>query len=170
MSENTSENTLKNVLLANEYEKVKTKKPVDQYWASEKFDGYRAIWDGEKFVSRNGKEFTAAPQWFKDSMPSGVVLDGELWTKRDDFNTCGIFRKKTPVEGEWEKHDVKYKVFDIPLVAKPFESRMKELAKRIRLQKKVVKAFKNPVPYFPLSLTKQIKVKNNEHLKIKIFK
>lgn len=60
-------------------------------------------------------------------MPPGIVLDGELWTKRDDFNTCGIFRKKEVVEGEWEKHKVKYKIFDMPLNNKPFEGRMKDL-------------------------------------------
>ena len=43
---------MKSVLLAKDFEKVKNKKPITEYYASEKFDGYRAIWNGEKFLSR----------------------------------------------------------------------------------------------------------------------
>ena len=103
---------MKSVLLAKDFEKVKNKKPITEYYASEKFDGYRAIWNGEKFLSRNGKEYTAVPEWFLKSMPSGIVLDGELWTKRDDFNTCGIFRKKNveKANGKNTKLNIKYSI------------------------------------------------------------
>jgi len=154
------------VLLAKEFDKVKTKKSVDQYWASEKFDGYRAIWDGERFVSRNNKEFTGVPEWFKQCMPKGELLDGELWTKRDDFENCGILRKKKAVEGEWADLDVKYKIFDAPLIDAPFEGRMKHITNIVKLQKQVIKAFKTPVPHNPLSITKQIKIKDQEHLNL----
>ena len=51
---------------------------------SEKLDGVRCFWNGTSLWSRNGLEFEA-PQWFKDELPSNLALDGELWTKRDDF-------------------------------------------------------------------------------------
>jgi DNA ligase 1 len=154
----------KGVLLAKDFSKVKHKKPITEYYASEKFDGYRAIWDGTKFMSRNGKTFTSTPQWFLDAMPKNVLLDGELWTKRDDFNTCGIFRKKNVVAGEWEKHNVKYKIFDMPLNNKPFESRMTDLNKLIQKQSTLIKKYQTTIPYNPLSITKQIKIKNQAHL------
>lgn len=153
----------KGVLLAKDFSKVKNKKPINHYYASEKFDGYRAIWDGHKFISRNGKAFTSTPQWFIDAMPKKVILDGELWTKRDDFNTCGIFRKKNIVPGEWEKHNVKYKLFDMPLNNKPFEKRMSDLNELIQEQSSLIKINKD-IPYNPLSITKQIKIKNQAHL------
>jgi DNA ligase 1 len=159
-----SELKMKSVLLAKDFDKVKNKKPITEYYASEKFDGYRAIWNGEKFLSRNEKEYTAVPEWFRKSMPPGIVLDGELWTKRDDFNTCGIFRKKEVVEGEWEKHKVKYKIFDMPLNNKSFEERMKDLARLVRTQSRMINKNKDTIPYNPLSLTKQTKIKDQAHL------
>lgn len=152
------------VLLAKEYDKVKNKKPIIEYWASEKFDGYRAIWTGSKFVSRNGKEFTSTPDWFIQAMPKNVVLDGELWTKRDDFNTCGIFRKKKVVAGEWEQHNVKYKIFDMPLNKKRFEDRMTDLEQLIKKQTKLINTNISTIPYNPLSITQQIKIKSKKHL------
>ena len=51
---------------------------------SEKLDGVRCYWDGEKMYTRNGNEFYP-PDYFKDALPKDVCLDGELWTGRDDF-------------------------------------------------------------------------------------
>ena len=56
---------------------------------SEKLDGIRAYWDGKEFRSKNGNKIYA-PSWFLDNLPP-FELDGELWTKRDDFEniqTC----------------------------------------------------------------------------------
>lgn len=46
-------------------------------------DGVRAIWTGSTFYSRNGNVFVA-PDFFTDNFPN-CTLDGELFTKRDDF-------------------------------------------------------------------------------------
>ena len=51
---------------------------------SEKLDGVRCFWNGTTMYSRNGNKFYP-PQWFKDQLPKDLALDGELWTKRDDF-------------------------------------------------------------------------------------
>ena len=51
---------------------------------SEKLDGVRSYWDGSCLYSRNGHLFYP-PKWFKDGLPADMALDGELFTKRDDF-------------------------------------------------------------------------------------
>ena len=47
---------------------------------SEKYDGFRAMWDGSEFVSREGNIFPA-PASIKSAMPP-VALDGELYVGR----------------------------------------------------------------------------------------
>ena len=104
------------VMLAKEYESGKAIKkdttdyatPPEGWWASEKFDGYRALFRyvtssgvvKPKFYSRQGNEFTP-PQWFLDAMPShellgDKILDGELWAGKENFQMMGVVRKKVP--------------------------------------------------------------------------
>lgn len=49
---------------------------VTGWWMSEKLDGVRAYWDGERFLSRLANHFHA-PDWFIEHLPSHP-LDGEL--------------------------------------------------------------------------------------------
>ncbi|KKK72162.1 hypothetical protein LCGC14_2906640 [marine sediment metagenome] len=85
-------------------------KDVTGWWMSEKYDGIRAIWDGENFMSRTEK-LIQAPEWFKEGLPKGVTLDGELWCGRGEFQkTVGIVRSH---EGNSDWSSVKYMVFDI---------------------------------------------------------
>ena len=59
---------------------------------SEKLDGIRAYWDGKNLISRGGN-IIYAPKWFTKDYPS-FELDGELWTKRKDFeNISSIVRQ-----------------------------------------------------------------------------
>ena len=114
------------VLLAHSFNPTKTN-PTG-YWMSEKLDGVRAVWDGEKFTSRSGKLFHA-PDWFIDSMPKGVVLDGELFEGRKNFQkTIGTVRSHKDKKS-WA--GVKFMIFDIIGLEIPFESRMDELSKVI---------------------------------------
>src|SRR5680860_547118 len=48
------------VPLANVYQQGA---PLADYWVSEKLDGVRAYWDGERLWSRRGNPFQA-PDWF----------------------------------------------------------------------------------------------------------
>ncbi len=92
------------------------------WWMSEKLDGVRAIWDGERLVSRTGKEF-CAPAWFIKDLPEDVVLDGELWEGRGLFQqTCGKVRTK--INPEWS--GIKYVLFDC-IAGGGFESRITKL-------------------------------------------
>ncbi len=92
---------------------------------SEKLDGVRAYWDGRKLISRGGKVF-AAPLWFTEGFPPFAV-DGELWSKRGDFeNIVSIVRRKQPHSG-WRQ--VSYQVFDVPDQAGGLPDRLKVLEK-----------------------------------------
>ncbi len=78
---------------------------------SEKLDGVRAYWDGKTLSFRSGKKIMA-PDWFIKALPD-FALDGELWTKRDDFaNISSIVRAHEPDEQKWKQ--VGYYIFEVP--------------------------------------------------------
>ena len=77
---------------------------------SEKLDGVRGVWDGRRLLSRNG-QVLHAPTWFTRDFPP-FALDGELWSKRADFeNIVSIVRTKMP-DARWEQ--LRYHVFEVP--------------------------------------------------------
>ena len=154
------------VMLAHTYKDPKTGKinippkgtpqAPNGWYLSEKYDGYRAIWDGKNFLSRNGNLFHA-PESFKSKFPADIVLDGELFIGREKFEEHGILRKKKVDEGAWEKAGVKFNVFDSPTMTGTFESRMTRLA---ALVKKLCSA------NCPIKLVKQTKIKNEKQMMI----
>ncbi|WP_371194502.1 DNA ligase [Glaciecola sp. SC05] len=84
---------------------------IKNYLVSEKYDGVRAIWRNRELRTRNGN-LIHAPKWFTEKLPD-VWLDGELWTKRNDFETViSTVSKHQPIDSEW-KH-IRYMVFDAP--------------------------------------------------------
>jgi DNA ligase-1 len=88
---------------------------------SEKFDGVRAVWDGQVLRFRSGRVI-AAPAWFLSALPR-VALDGELWMGRGAFDRLsGTVRQVEPDEEAWRA--VKYLVFDAPGQAAPFAQRV----------------------------------------------
>ena len=93
------------------------------WWMSEKLDGVRAYWDGEKFISRGGNVYHA-PSWFTADLPP-VALDGELWIDRKAFEeTVSIVRGHDSGD-RWRK--VCYVVFDAPSASGDFEERTEYL-------------------------------------------
>lgn len=113
---------------------------------SEKLDGIRAYWDGTQLLSRGGKTIHA-PAWFTKDYPT-FELDGELWTKRNDFeNISSVVKDKTPNEKEWEQ--VKHYIFEAPNAKGHLQERLEK-----------VKPFLSPT----LKLLKQIPVKDKIHL------
>ena len=112
---------------------------------SEKLDGIRAYWDGVRLVSRGGKVIYA-PAWFTKGYPP-FALDGELWTKRSDFeNISSIVRDKVPTKA-WET--VKHYIFEVPYAKGTLQKRLEK-----------VKPFLSST----LKLLKQIPVKDKRHL------
>lgn len=113
------------VLLAHSWDTVQD---LIGWWMSEKFDGVRCWWEGDRFLSRLGNEFHA-PKWFTEGLPR-TTLDGELWMGRKLFQpTVGAVRKLNPVDTEWQK--IKFMVFDAPEVRVGFEARVAHLKSRL---------------------------------------
>jgi len=123
------------------------------WYLSEKYDGYRAIWDGVNFRSRAGNIFEA-PDYFKEWLPKGHALDGELFMGREKFEKCGIFRRKDADCDEWKKSNITYQIFDSPTMKGGFEERTSQIKSLISQLCK-----KNPRKC-PLKMTNQIKVTN----------
>ena len=74
---------------------------------SEKLDGWRAMWTGSEFVTRDGN-ILPAPQSIKDAMPK-VALDGELYVGRGMLgNVAGAVRS-----ADWSA--LSFCVFDAPI-------------------------------------------------------
>ena len=93
---------------------------LTDWWMSEKLDGVRAYWDGQRFLSRQGNEFLA-PEWFVRALPP-TPLDGELWIDRQKFQrTVSVVRRQDRGHA-WK--EIKYVVFDAPAQPGPFEDRV----------------------------------------------
>lgn len=117
--------------------------PIGGWYASEKIDGMRCIWDGG--VSRRyaikdipwanvgkGDEAVStglwsrygnpiyAPDWFLDDLPP-CFLDGELNAGRGEFQTTmSVCKRKCPDTLAWEK--ISFDVFGSPTPAQLFKS------------------------------------------------
>ena len=93
------------------------------FLVSEKFDGVRAVWDGQQLRFRSGREIVA-PDWFVRALPQ-QPLDGELWLARGQFDRLsGVVRQQHAPEA-WRQ--VRYMVFDAPGQSGPFEARWQAL-------------------------------------------
>ena len=102
-----------------------TLQKVSGWWMSEKLDGWRAYWNGERLISRNGKPLRA-PAWWLKALPKGVHLDGELWAGRGTLGKIkAALGRRIPRDSEWR--GIKYAVFDAPSLGGPFEARQAAL-------------------------------------------
>ena len=116
---------------------------------SEKLDGIRGYWNGKELLTRKGKKIYA-PKWFTKNFPN-FELDGELWTKREDFeNIQNIVMDKTPSE-DWSK--ITYNIFEVPNTKGDFTLRLKK-ARDWFVSK----------PNNFVKIIKQIRIKDKEHL------
>lgn len=96
---------------------------------SEKLDGVRCFWNGKNMYTRNGNLFYP-PDWFKSLLPKDLALDGELWTKRNDFQkTVSIVRRQDKNE-EWRS--ITYMVYDAPCLNMKFKDRLKIIEEKLK--------------------------------------
>jgi len=154
--------------------------PID-WWASEKWDGIRALWDGEKIISRGSgvgkpKVYTYIPEWFKMTLPPGIALDGEIWIGRGLFQKTSRLSTLKPgksysqdqIDNIWagtSDPPVVFKVFDIPTETTPFEQRMRLLQTVVKDRKMCWDQLNYPgKKIFPLQFTEQVKIKSMEQL------
>ncbi|MEQ3635102.1 DNA ligase [Alcanivorax sp.] len=94
------------------------------YWVSEKLDGVRAYWDGERLISKGGHVINA-PSWFVRGYP-GTPMDGELWMGRGRFSdVSAAVRRLQPLAAEWRQ--IQYKVFDLPDSGARFSQRIEQM-------------------------------------------
>lgn len=146
--------------------------PPVGWFASEKWDGIRAIWDGEKFVSRGSgrskpKVFSYVPDDFIKYLPKDYALDGEIWVSRNNFNKVSAISNLIPgskyskkeIDDIWfGNNPVVYKIYDIPSMSTyPFIERHSKLVE-------LVNEIKKKYPNAPLSVTEQIIINSEEHL------
>jgi len=136
-------------------------KEVTGWLMSEKLDGVRAYWDGHKLISRSGHVFNAPP-WFTEGFPS-FELDGELWTKRNDFeNIVSIVRQQEPDE-RWSK--IRYRVFEVPHQPGDLLSRLAVVKAYLKIGDRQMLAIDpEVVKHSYLDVLPQIEVESQEHL------
>jgi DNA ligase 1 len=97
---------------------------LQDYWVSEKLDGVRGYWDGEKLLTRGGERI-AAPAWFTAGWPR-LPMDGELWAGRGQFSRAvSIVRQQIPDDAGWRS--LRFMVFDLPAQAGTFTERIPAL-------------------------------------------
>jgi DNA ligase-1 len=115
---------------------------ITNWVMSEKLDGIRAYWDGKKLLTRSGKIINA-PKWFIKDYPP-FQIDGELWTKRNDFeNIVSIVNDKIPSK-KWQT--IKHYIFEVPnqsgdlfqrlSKAKPYENQYIKILEQIKVKDK----------------------------------
>ena len=94
------------------------------YWVSEKYDGVRGFWDGQKLVTRGGQAINA-PAWFTANWPK-TPMDGELWAGRGQFQkVVSVVRQQTPDDAAWR--GIRFMVFDLPAEPGTFTERLSTL-------------------------------------------
>tara|TARA_R110001606_G_scaffold140702_2_gene279668 strand:- start:605 stop:1447 length:843 start_codon:yes stop_codon:yes gene_type:complete len=134
---------------------------VEEYLVSEKYDGIRAIWTGDELLTRQGNPINA-PAWFTDKLPR-VWLDGELWSKHNDFEfIMSTVRKHAPIDSEWRK--IYYMVFDAPDRERnmTFEERYKRYT---RILSTLDLAHVRPVEQFSVKNNAELNVMLNSYVK-----
>jgi DNA ligase-1 len=98
------------------------------FLVSEKYDGVRAVWDGQVLRFRSGR-MIAAPAWFLAALPA-MPLGGELWMGRGQFDlVSGAVRRTVPDDAQWR--ELRYMVFDAWGLSEPFAQRVGRLAQAI---------------------------------------
>lgn len=91
---------------------------------SEKYDGVRALWDGQRLRFRSGA-VVAAPDWFLARLPK-TPIDGELWLGRGRFDALsGLVRRASPDDEGWR--ELRYMMFELPGAPGRFADRAAEL-------------------------------------------
>lgn len=129
--------------------KIYEEQNIKGWVMSEKLDGIRGYWDGKQLLTRKGKKIYP-PKWFIKNFPD-FELDGELWTKRDDFeNIQNIVMDQKPSK-YWE--NLTYNIFEVPNTKGDFFKRLDK-----------AKFWFKTHPNKYVKIIKQIKIEDENHL------
>lgn len=105
---------------------------LSPYWLSEKYDGLRGHWDGQRLLTRGGY-VVHAPAWFTAGWPD-EPMDGELWAGRGGFETAlSTVRQQQPDEQAWR--NIRFMVFDLPAHPGVFSERIAAYTSRVQALK-----------------------------------
>jgi DNA ligase-1 len=117
---------------------------ISGWFMSEKLDGIRAYWNGKELKTKNGNTIHA-PKWFIKDFPA-YHLDGELWTKRGDFENIQSIVLDDKPSKKWQ--EITYNIFEVPNHEGNFTERLESIDKNIS----------------HMNIIKQIRCKDKEHL------
>ena len=123
------------------------------FWMSEKLDGVRACWTGDRLLSRTGKPF-APPAGWAAALPRAVALDGELTLGRGRFQDTVSVVRTTKASDKERWADVRYCVFDAPAAAGGFEDRLEAVRAVVA----------DSAPGSPLRVVEQTPCRDRAHL------
>ncbi len=129
--------------------KVYHNQDISGWYMSEKLDGIRAYWDGKNLYTKNGN-IIHSPKYFTKNFPD-FELDGELWTKRNDFENIQSIVLDTKPSKKWKS--ITYNIFEVPNAKGDFLARLKKAKKWF---------YSHPNTY--IKIIKQIKCKDKKHL------
>lgn len=122
---------------------------------SEKLDGVRGFWDGKRLLTRSGNELYP-PKWFLENYPP-FAIDGELWTKRADFeNIVSIVRSKNS-NIRWQ--DITHNIFEVPNQSGGVLQRLDILSKYLQ---------QNPSKF--IKIIEQLPIKSKKQIKLLLDK
>ena len=94
---------------------------VPEFLVSEKLDGVRGRWDGQRLWTRGGAPVTPPPG-FTRGWP-GEPMEGELWLGRGRFDEVGALVRRLDADPRaWR--GVRFMVFDLPAQPGPFTGRV----------------------------------------------
>lgn len=132
---------------------------------SEKLDGMRAYWTGQKMLTRNGNAIHI-PIWLRAILPS-TALDGELWLGPGMLRqVVSIVRKSSPRDPRWSQ--LKYMVFDAPNAPGGCEQRFAVLRKVANAARNrwILAGFTTPADTFgcPVVFVEQTVCRSHAHL------
>ena len=94
---------------------------LTDYWVSEKYDGIRGYWDGQRLLSRSGKALNP-PNWFVKAWPA-QPFEGELWAGLGQFElAASVVQQKQASDNAWRA--MRFMVFDVQTPTQTFTERI----------------------------------------------
>lgn len=115
---------------------------------SEKLDGVRGYWDGEKLLTRQNQQLNPPDYFIKDFPP--FAIDGEIFSHRNEFERISSIVRSKEDKG-W--HQLKLHVFDVPNAKGNLFERLAVLENYLQQQ---------PSDY--IAIIPQIPIKNQQHI------
>jgi len=96
---------------------------INGYIANEKYNGCRAYWDGFDMWTRGGFKVKLPDSW-RDVLPAGIPLDGEVYDGVD-----GFYRSEAAVKYGRFTASMRFMVFDSPSCPGKYLERMEQATK-----------------------------------------